>query len=260
MDWSDGSYEHTARALEPAARVALDVLAVKSGMKLLDVGSGTGNAAIEAARLGAHVTALDPAARLLEVARERAIAADLAIETKIGVAGAIPVDAATFDAAVSVFAVIFAPDAAAVAAELTRVVRPGGKMALTAWQSCGALFEAGRILRGAMATAFPDEPARSAPRWGDAGWVRSLFAPHRCYVEYTEHELVFEGESAEAWFSEQETHHPMWRGVKSALTASDPAAWERVRAETVAVLQEANGDAPTLRIRSPYVLYAIARP
>lgn len=256
MDWSDGHYELTALALEPASRVAVDAIGANPGMTVLDLGTGTGNAALEAARLGARVLAVDPAPRLLEIAAQRAAEAGLSIETKSGVAGAIPAGDAEFDAVLSVFAVIFAPDPGAVAAELARVLRPSGRIALTAWLPVGPLFEAGRILREAMQRILPQEPARSSPRWGDPSWVRELFAAHDCYVEYTEHELVFDAPSANSWFEEQETHHPMWRAVKAALPAD---AWERVRRESVDALQGAAKEGVFSGIRSPYLLYIIAK-
>ena len=65
MDWSLGHYEHTAAQLLPAARVAVDLAAPSSGERLVDVGCGTGNAALLAAASGAAVTGVDPARRLL---------------------------------------------------------------------------------------------------------------------------------------------------------------------------------------------------
>jgi 2-polyprenyl-3-methyl-5-hydroxy-6-metoxy-1,4-benzoquinol methylase len=74
MDWSLGHYEHTAAQLMPAARVVVDRAAPAEGERVVDVGCGTGNAALLAAARGARVTGVDPAARLLEVAREQAAA------------------------------------------------------------------------------------------------------------------------------------------------------------------------------------------
>lgn len=76
LDWSLGNYEHTAAQLLPAARVVVDRAAPAAGERVADVGCGTGNAALLAAARGARVTGVDPAPRLLEVAREQAAARD----------------------------------------------------------------------------------------------------------------------------------------------------------------------------------------
>ena len=74
VDWGLGRYEETAAALEPVAGIVVDHADVKPGERALDLGCGTGNAAMALARAGAIVTAVDPAARLLEVTRSRAAA------------------------------------------------------------------------------------------------------------------------------------------------------------------------------------------
>jgi SAM-dependent methyltransferase len=72
IDWCLGHYEHTAAQLLPAARAVVDRAAPAAGERVVDVGCGTGNAALLAAARGAHVTGVDPAPRLVQVARERA--------------------------------------------------------------------------------------------------------------------------------------------------------------------------------------------
>ena len=71
FDWGAGRYEETAARLEPAARVIVERAAPAAGEHVVDVGCGTGNAALLAAERGATVTGVDPAPRLLEVARGR---------------------------------------------------------------------------------------------------------------------------------------------------------------------------------------------
>ena len=124
-DWSIGCYERTAAQLLPAAEAVVARAAPLAGELVVDVGCGTGNAALLAAARGARVIGVDPAARLLEVARAEAAARELEATFVAGEAAAIPLPEASADAVVSVFGVIFAPDAAAAAAELTRVSRDG---------------------------------------------------------------------------------------------------------------------------------------
>lgn len=133
LDWSVGRYEQTAEQLLPAARVAVEHAAPIKGEHVVDVGCGTGNAALLAAAQGARVTGVDPAKRLLEVARELAKERKLDATFVSGEAAALPLRDGEADVVLSVFGVIFAPDPGAAATELTRVARPAGRIILTAW-------------------------------------------------------------------------------------------------------------------------------
>ena len=147
IDWGDGSYEHTAATLVAASERVADRAAIRAGTRVLDLGSGTGNAALAAARRGGSVVAVEPAQRLLDVARDRAAAENLALTCLRGDASAIPASDGAFDVVLSVFAVIFAPDAEQAASEMVRVLRPGGRIVMTSWTNEGAVAEAGRIVR-----------------------------------------------------------------------------------------------------------------
>src|SRR4051794_39954624 len=102
-DWGLGRYEDTAARLEPAARVVVESAAPEAGERLVDVGCGTGNAALLAAERGARVTGVDPAARLLDVARERAAARGLTATFARGDAAALPLGDGEADVVLSVF-------------------------------------------------------------------------------------------------------------------------------------------------------------
>lgn len=254
MDWGDGTYELTARALEPATRVALDALGAVAGRRVLDVGCGTGNAALEAARRGARVTGIDPAARLLDISRRRAVDEKLDVTFAEGAGASIPLPDASVDEAVSVFAVIFAPDARAVADELRRVVKPGGRVAMTAWLPRGAVFESGLILRKALMAREPSpQPPTVIPQWHDTGFVAELFGGAR--VTTQEHALHFTGASAEAWFAEQERAHPVWRQAGALLGPG--GAWEAVRAQSLAALKAGNTSRTAFDAVSHYAVHVV---
>ena len=144
LDWGLGRYETTAVALSPVAAAVVERAAISSGDRVVDVGCGTGNAALLAARLGAQTTGVDPAARLLDVARARAAESGVTATFVQGDAASIPVATASADVVLSVFGVIFAPDPVAAAAEMARVTAPGGRILLTAWIPEGAINEIGR--------------------------------------------------------------------------------------------------------------------
>jgi SAM-dependent methyltransferase len=113
----------------PLLGAALDAAHVTAGTRLLDAGCGAGLLALLAHLRGAQVTAIDAAPTLLAIARERVPAADV----REGDLEALSFAQATFDAVTAVNSVFYAEDMAAAARELARVVRPGGRVVITAW-------------------------------------------------------------------------------------------------------------------------------
>jgi SAM-dependent methyltransferase len=131
--WSGGSYERMAETFAPIHDRVVAALAVEPGSRVLDVACGTGGVALRAARAGAEVTGIDISADQLEKARRAADEEGLAIRFDEGDCQELPYGDAEFDAVPSAFGAIFAPDHGRTAAELVRVCRPGGRLALTAW-------------------------------------------------------------------------------------------------------------------------------
>jgi ubiquinone/menaquinone biosynthesis C-methylase UbiE len=258
LDWSEGDYERTAETLNDASLAAVAAAHAASGSRVLDLGCGTGNAAIEAARRGADVLAIDPAARLVEVCRARAARLGVVVTAEVGDASAIPAPDASFDAIVSVFAVIFAPLPERAVEEMLRVSKPGARIVLTSWSPHGAISRVSASFRKAMAVLDPPAAKRAAPAWGDPAFVKALFERRGVEASIEERTLSFSATSPEAWFEEQEAHHPVWRGIKRAL-AAHPAEWDRVRAESIAVLHEGNEDASCFRTTSTYLLISVLR-
>ena len=255
MDWGDGSYERTALQLIGATEAALRRAALRPGERVLDLGCGTGNAALAAARLGAVVSAVDPSARLVSLAGERARAEGLELRCEVGAAEALPYDEGSFDAVLSVFAVIFAGDPERAAAEIIRVLAPGGRAVLTAWRPTGAIASAGLLLRQALAELSPTPPGPPPP-WGDPAQVRSLFAAHGAHVSSSDEALRFEADSPEAWFAEQQEHHPVWRFAERALS-SRPGAWASLRERSIEALAAGNEDPAAFRVTSEDLVYEV---
>lgn len=171
--WSMGDYTAVAHFLEPISADLVETAGIGSGDRVLDVGVGNGNTAIVAARLGAKVTGVDLTPRQLELAAERIAAEGLAVELQEGNAEDLPYDDASFDAVVSVMGVIFAPDHARAAAELARVCRPGGTVAITAWAQEGWSWVWRQRAADLVAAAQPGGPQPDA--WGvSAELVRRL--------------------------------------------------------------------------------------
>ena len=256
FDWGVGEYERTAAELEPAARHLVALAGLAPGERVLDLACGTGNAALIAAAAGARVTGLDAAPRLIEVARGRAAAADADAEFVVGDVTELPFDDGAFDAVLSVFGVIFAPDPGRAIAELVRVLAPGGRALLAAWRPEGAVNAMVRILTGGLAEA--GGPQRPQFAWHEPEAVRELAAPHGASVDAEDARLVIEGTSPEAYFANAETHHPM--SVASRPVLERAGTYPALREEAIAVLVDRNEDPAAFRVTSPYRVIRLTRP
>jgi SAM-dependent methyltransferase len=257
MDWGLGDYEHTAESLLPAAGVLVDAAAPAPGELLVDVGCGTGNAALIAAARGARVTGVDPTPRLLELARAEAAKRGLDAAFAEGDAASLPLADGEADVVVSAFGVIFAPDAPAAAAELSRVTAPAGRIALTAWISSGPLREVSRATREAMARATGGPPGDAGFAWHDRDALGALLAPYGFEVATEEHELAFGGESAEAYYAEEWEDHPLLVAARALLEPRGEA--EPLRARLLSILEAGNEDPTAFQVTSRYVVATATR-
>jgi SAM-dependent methyltransferase len=257
MDWGLGEYERTAERLLPAAEVLVEAVAPAPGELLVDVGCGTGSAALIAAARGARVTGVDPAPRLLEVARAEAAERGLDAAFVEGDAASLPLADGEADVVVSAFGVIFAPDAPAAAAELARVTAPAGRIALSAWTPSGPLREVSRAAREAMARATGGPQDDRAFPWHDRDALAALLGPYGFEVATEEHELAFTGDSAEAYFAEEWDSHPLSIAGWAVLEPRGEA--EALRERMLAILDAGNEDPHAFRVTSRYIVATARR-
>lgn len=171
--WASGSYPRIAQLLAGLGRDLVAVAGVGPGLRVLDVAAGTGNAAIPAAQAGATVTAADLTPELLAVGRASSERLGVAVDWVEADAEELPFPSDSFDLVLSAIGVIFAPDHARAAAELVRVCRPGGTIALANWTPDGYGGAFFRLLSG-YAPA-PPAGAVSPTAWGEPGHLRELF-------------------------------------------------------------------------------------
>src|ERR1051325_11556923 len=170
--WIAGDFGQIAKSYVSGAEEFIKKLHLKPGMKVLDVACGTGNLALPAARTGAIVTGVDIAPNSLEQARQNAKQEGLNIQFDEGDAEALPYDDAGFDAVVTMFGAMFAPRPELVAAELKRVCRPGGVIAMANWRPGGFIGHMFKI----SASHFPLPPGMASPvLWGKEQTVRERF-------------------------------------------------------------------------------------
>jgi SAM-dependent methyltransferase len=141
---------------------AIEALALRAGETVLDVGAGTGGVALALARRGCHVSAVDASPRMVERLEARAADSGFTIDARVVDGQALTYPDATFDAAVSVFGVVLFPDAVRGLAEMRRVVRPGGGIAVVTWTE-PQHYELASELRAAVVAVRPEQPPAPLP-------------------------------------------------------------------------------------------------
>lgn len=168
--WSAGAFEVVAVTLSDMHAALVEALDPQLGKEWLDIGSGAGNLAELAAGAGAHVTGIDISPRLVDVARGRAETGGYHIHYHVGDAENLDFDDMSFDVVVSSVGMIFAPDHDALAHELARVTREGGRLGFSAWTPEGTVGDMFRALAPFQPPPPPD--AGTALQWGSESYVR----------------------------------------------------------------------------------------
>lgn len=195
--WGSGPYERISEHLAIAHDHLLARVALSAGERVLDVATGTGEIAVPAAAAGAEVTGQDLAPGLIETARVRAAEAGVDVRFDVGDAERLPYADASFDVVTSSFGVMFAPDHRAAAAELARVCRPGGRLALLNWHPTRGVAEFFKV----MAAYMPPRPegVGNPFEWGDRDHLDSLLGD-AFELRYEEGDCPQPGRSAdEIW-------------------------------------------------------------
>jgi SAM-dependent methyltransferase len=246
--WMSGDYDVFARYMEKDAEVFYQRLGIKPGTRLLDVGCGAGQLALIAARAGAKVTGCDIATNWLEQARTRAAAEGLEITFEEGDAEALPYKDHEFDAVVSMFGAMFAPRPELVAAELTRVCRPGGTIAMANWAPSGFIGQMFKTIARHIAPSGMPSPAL----WGDEATVRDRFRNGIADLKLTPRtyrfEYPFPPDAVVEFF--RVNYGPMTR----AFASLDASGQKALRSELVRLWAEHNTAAgDTTKIDSEYL-------
>jgi SAM-dependent methyltransferase len=248
VDWGIGHYEQTAAELEPVAIHVVSLAGLRPGKRVVDLATGTGNAALLAARIGAVVTGVDAAPRLIDVARDRAAGEGVQASFVVGDVGALPLEDGSFDVALSVFGLIFASDPSRAFAEMMRVLKPGGRALLSVWVPAGPIDAMVGTFGRAMAAATGSAGNRFP--WHDPEAVGELAARHGASVRVHDGALRITAESPEAYFAATERSHPMSLAGRPVLERA--GSYSEVREKALAALREGNEDPAGFCVSSPY--------
>jgi SAM-dependent methyltransferase len=185
--WMAGDFGQIATFTADEAENFVGRIGIQPGAAVLDVACGTGNTAIPAAKAGASVTGVDIATNLLAQARKRADSEELDIRFEEGDAEDLPYGDQAFDVVLTMFGAMFAPRPERVAAELVRVCKPGGMIAMANWTPQGFVGKSFQV----TAKMVPPPPIPPPVLWGDESVVRQRLGPGTATVACTRQEVRF---------------------------------------------------------------------
>jgi SAM-dependent methyltransferase len=252
--WASGDFSVVAARIVFQAEHLCETADIQAGWRVLDVATGSGNAAIAAARRGCEAVGVDYVPALLERGRIRAEAEHLDVRFVEGDAEDLCFPDASFDAVLSIYGVMFAPDHHRAAAELARVCRPGGLIALASWTPDGFIGNTFRI----FARYLPPAPGLRPPvLWGDPGHLDALFGAAAAVTSYRR-TAVLRFRSAEENVDFFRTYYgPTLRAFESL----DPPRRERLRDELLDLARryDRNGGAGPIAIAADYLETVIVR-
>lgn len=229
--WSSGgkAYDEISRGIADSIEHCVMRLDPKPGERVLDLSTGTGWTSRVVARRGATVIGVDIAADLLAAAREQAKAEGVSIEYQVGDAENLPFKDGAFDAVVSTVGVMFASKQEEAAAELARVCRKGGRIALTTWLSDGSVFQMFKVMKKYMPPA-PNPAPRSPFEWGRAERIRELLGTS-FDLRFEKGVSYYREPSAEAAWNTFSTGYGPTRALAGSL---DPERREALRKDFIA--------------------------
>ena len=232
--WGLGDYGKVGSLLSWLGESLVRELDVHSGERVLDVAAGNGNASLPAARRFADVLATDYVPELLEEAQRRADADGVVLRTQPADAQALPFDDGSFDVVLSTIGAMFAPDQEAVAREMTRVCRSGGRIGMANWTPDSMV---GDMFRTVARHVPPPHGFRPAVAWGTEERVAELLGRHCADLRVTRQTCPFRFLSAEACMD----YFRVWYGpTVAAFRAVGDAGQAQLAQELVEVYEGHN--------------------
>lgn len=233
-DWLTGDFSALAGGSLIVGELLCEEVRLCAKERVLDVATGSGNAALSAARRRASVTAVDFVPALIARARERALAERLRLSLGVAVAENLPFRDESFDVVLSTFGVMFSRDPARAASEMLRTCRHGGRIGLTAWVPEGAF---GRLLEVTDALRPGPAGVPTTMRWGTRDGLESWFGGSAEPLRLSVRELWVRADSAESFVEGYLRFFGPFRRVHESLADANRSSY---RSALLAVLQDAN--------------------
>jgi len=251
--WASGDYAVIGTTLQIVGEQLAEACDLNWDEKVLDVAAGNGNATLAAARRGCVVTSTDYVPALLEQGAARARAEGLDVDFETADAEALPYPDESFDAVLSTFGVMFAPDHARAASEMLRVCRGGGRIGLANWtpdSMVGHLFKImGRQLP-------PPAGVKPPSNWGLESHLDLLFGARADSIAVTKRHFNFRYRSAAHFIEVFRT----WYGpVHKAFAALPPEKIGILERELTDLLDGLDIGKKGLLVPSEYLEIVITR-
>ncbi|WP_207866153.1 class I SAM-dependent methyltransferase [Pseudomonas sp. 58(2021)] len=252
--WASGDYAVIGTTLQIVGETLAEACDLRCDEEVLDVAAGNGNATLAAARRGCRVLSTDYVAALLERGQDRARAEHLDVTFQVADAEALPFADSSFDAVLSTFGVMFAPDQAKAAQELARVCRRGGRIGLANWTPEGFV---GQMFKTLGRYLPPPAGAQPPSNWGSEAWLHSHFDERQFLMQVTRRHFNFRYRSA-AHFIDIFRH---WYGpVHKAFAALPPESGQALEGDLTQLIDGLNRAGPdSMVVPSEYLEVVITK-
>ena len=252
--WASGDYAVIGTTLQLVGEMLAEACDLRTDERVLDVAAGNGNATLAAARRGCKVTSTDYVASLLDRGAERARAERFDVTFQTADVEALPFADASFDAVVSTFGVMFAPDHAKSAAEMARVCRPGGRIGMANWTPEGFI---GQLFKTLGRQLPPPAGVQPPSLWGVEAHLQTLFGAQAAQIAVTARIFNFRYRSAAHFIDVFRTWYGPVHKAFAALPADKAAALEQDLTELLNQLNVAG--AASLVVPSEYLEIVVTR-
>lgn len=252
--WSSGDYARIGVTLQITGEELAEAVETRPNSNVLDVAAGNGNATLAFARRFANVTSTDYVGHLLDSGRARAEAEGLEVDYMVADAENLPFSDNSFDMTVSTFGVMFAPNQIKSAAEMMRVVKPGGKVAMANWTPesfIGALFKTlGKHVP-------PPQGVKSPAMWGNEQWINETFGGSANEIVFIRKMFNFRYPSPQAFVDIFKTYYGP---VHKAFIAVGEASEAALEADILATIADYNNAMDgTMMVPSEYAEIVITK-
>ncbi len=250
--WASGDYAVVGTTLQIVGETLAEALDLRPGADVLDVAAGNGNATLAFARRFHLVTSTDYVPTLLDKGRARAEAEAADVTFAVADVEALPFEDARFDAVVSTFGAMFAPDQTRAAAEMARVVRRGGVIGMANWTPEGFIGQLFKTLGGHVA---PPPGVASPADWGDEAGLAALF-PDAEEIRWSKPDFIFRYRTPAHFV---DVFRRLYGPVHKAFAALDAAGQSALEADMLHLIDRFNtADDGSLRVPSSYLQVVIS--